>query len=127
MSGPPEKYLFMPEQLWFTKILNHLFASPVTALLRALRIEPEHPRAPIPNSLAMEILVFLLLIVIFLILRSRLSVERPGALQHIFEGARGFIQQQSREIIGAHSEASPASLRPLVFFTLLFNLMGLIP
>jgi F-type H+-transporting ATPase subunit a len=127
MSGPPEKYPFMPEQLWFTKILNDLFASPVTALLRALHIEAEHPLTPIPNSLAMEILVFLLLIAIFLILRSRLSIERPGALQHIFEGARGFIQQQSREIIGAHSEGYTAFLLTLGLFILLCNLIGLIP
>ncbi len=30
----------MPEQLWFTEILNHLFAGPVTGLLRALHIDP---------------------------------------------------------------------------------------
>src|ERR1700757_152240 len=117
----------MPEQLWFTKILNHLFAGPVTALLRALGIEPHHPDASIPNSLAMEILVFIFLVVIFLYLRSRLSVERPGALQHIFEGARGFIQQQSHEIIGPHSEGYTPFLLTLGFFILLCNLIGLIP
>jgi hypothetical protein len=51
---------FMPEQLWFTEILNRLFAGPVTALLRALHIEPKHPQASIPNTLAMELLVFLI-------------------------------------------------------------------
>jgi F-type H+-transporting ATPase subunit a len=117
----------MPEQLWFTKLLNGLLASPVTALLRVLHVEPDHPHAPIPNSVAMEILVFLFLIVIFMYLRSRLSVERPGALQHIFEGARGFIQQQSREIIGPHSEGYTAFLLTLGVFILLCNLIGLIP
>ena len=48
----------MPEQLWFTEILNHLFAGPVTAVLRALHIEPKYPIAPISNSFAMELLVF---------------------------------------------------------------------
>ena len=48
----------MPEQLWFTEILNNIFAVPVTLLLRTLHIEPKHPMAPIPNSLAMESLVF---------------------------------------------------------------------
>ncbi len=47
----------MPEQLWFTEILNRLFAGPVTAFLQALHIAPKHPEAPIPNSLAMELLV----------------------------------------------------------------------
>src|SRR5579863_2726022 len=94
----------MHEQLWFTAFLNHLFASPVTGLLRALHLEPKYPDAPIPNSVAMEVLVFLFLVIVFLMVRSRLSVDKPGALQHIFEGAHGFIQNQSEEIIGHHSE-----------------------
>ena len=92
----------MPEQLWFTALLNHLFAGPVTAFLRALSIEPRYPQAPIPNSLAMELLVFVFLIVLFLLLRSRLSVDNPGGLQHLFEAVDGFIKNQSNEIIGGH-------------------------
>ena len=117
----------MPEQLWVTAILNRLFAAPVTALLRAIHIEPRHPQAPIPNTFAMEVLVFLFLLVLFLVLRSRLSVERPGALQHIFEGAEGFIHQQSQEIIGHHSEGYTPFLAALGFFILFCNLIGLIP
>ena len=66
------------EQLWFTKLLNHLFAGPVTAFLRALHIEPKHVDAPISNSFAMELLVFAFLLTLFLLVRSRLSVESPG-------------------------------------------------
>ena len=68
----------MQEQLWFTALLNHLFAGPVTALLQALHIDVRHPQAPIPNSIAMELLVFLFLVVLFALVRSRLSVESPG-------------------------------------------------
>src|SRR5450759_5442174 len=90
----------MPEQLWFTEILNHLFAGPVTGLLRMLHIEPQYPQAPISNPVAMQLLVFLFLVVVFFLVRSSLSVDRPGALQHIFEGAHGFVEDQSHEIIG---------------------------
>src|SRR5690242_454735 len=100
----------MPEQLWFTAFLNHLLAGPVTALLRALHIQPEFPQAPIPNSVAMEVLVVAFLILFFILVRSRLSVESPGALQHAVEGARNFIQGQSHEIIGHHSERYTAFL-----------------
>lgn len=117
----------MPEQLWFTALLNRLFAGPVTALLRVIHIEPHHPAAPIPNSLAMEILVFILLLVLFLLLRSRLSVDSPGALQHMFEGLEGFVQEQSNEIIGHHSEGYTAFLTALLFFILFCNLIGLVP
>jgi len=117
----------MPEQLWFTAILNRGFASPVTALLRTLHIEPKHPAAPIPNSFAMEILVFGFLVMLFLMLRARLSVDRPGSLQHVFEGVEGFVQGQSNEIIGHHSEGYTAFLSALFFFILLCNLIGVIP
>jgi len=117
----------MPEQLWFTEILNRIFAGPVTSLLRTLHIEPKHPAAPIPNSLAMEILVFALLLALFVVLRSRLSVDRPGGLQHVFEGVEGFVQGQSNEIIGHHSEGYTAFLAALFFFILLCNLIGVIP
>jgi len=117
----------MPEQLWFTEILNRLFASPVTSLLRALHLEPRYPTAPIPNSLAMEVLVFAFLIMLFLLLRSRLSVERPGALQHVFEAVEGFVQGQSEEIIGHHSEGYTPFLTALLFFILFCNLIGVIP
>lgn len=117
----------MPEQLAFTALLNRLFAGPVTALLRALHVEPEFPQAPIPNHVAMEVLIVGLLIVVFLLVRARLSVENPGGLQHIFEGAHGFITQQSREIIGHHSESFTPFLVALGLFILVCNLLGLVP
>src|SRR5262249_39162712 len=100
----------MPEQLLFTRILNSALASPVTALLRALHIEPRYPQAPITNAVAMEVLVFGLLLIIFILVRVRLSVDRPGAMQHIFEGIHQFIEGQSRDVIGHHSERFTAFL-----------------
>jgi len=117
----------MPEQLWFTKILNHLFAGPVTTLLHGLSLTPKYPDAPIPNSLAMELLVFVFLLILFLLVRSRLSVENPGGTQHVFEVVEGLIQNQSNEIIGHHSEAYTPFLATLAFFILLCNLIGVIP
>ncbi len=117
----------MAEQLWFTKFLNYLLAGPVTALLRSLHVNPADPSAPIPNSVAMEVLVLLFLIALFVIVRSRLSVEKPGALQHVIESTETFIQQQSSEIIGHHSEGFTAFLVTLTLFILICNLIGLIP
>jgi len=117
----------MPEQLWFTAILNHLLAGPVTALLRAVHVEPQYPQAPISNAAAMECLVFGFLIVLFVLVRSRLSVDSPGGLQHVFEGAHGFISGQAHEIIGHDSEKFTAYLTTLGFFILFSNLLGLVP
>lgn len=117
----------MPEQLWFTEILNHFFAGPVTSLLTSLGLPPKYPTQPIPNSLSMELLVFLFLLVLFLLVRSRLSVDKPAGLQHMFESVEGFINSQSNEIIGHHSESYTPFLATLVFFILFCNLIGVIP
>ena len=117
----------MPEQLWVTEILNHTLAGPVAGLMRAVHIEPANPQAPISNAVAMQFLVFVFLLLLFLLVRSRLSVEQPKALQHIFEGTHQFIEGQSEEIIGHHSERFTPFLVTLALFILTCNLIGLIP
>jgi F-type H+-transporting ATPase subunit a len=54
-------------------------------------------------------------------------VDNPGGLQHVFEGAHGFVEGQSQEIIGHHSERYTPFLMTLTFFILISNLLGLIP
>ena len=123
----------MPEQLLFTRLLNEAFAGPITALLNALQgtlhipVAPKYPDAPIPNFVAMEVLVFAFLIVVFLVVRSQLSVESPGGLQHVFEGIHGFVEGQSRDVIGHHSEQFTPFLVALGLFVLTSNLFGIIP
>jgi F-type H+-transporting ATPase subunit a len=115
------------EQLPFAALLNKYFGGVALAILRALHITPDHPNAPITNFVAMEILVFAFLLVSFLLVRSRLSVESPGGLQHVMEGLHGFIEGQSREIIGHHSEGFTPFLVTLFVFILCCNLLGVIP
>ena len=117
----------MPEQLWITELLNRGFAGPANSALNLLGIHARYPEAPISNAFAMEFLVFALLITFFLLVRASLSVDRPGALQHIVEGAQGFINQQSHEIIGHDSEGFTPFLMALALFILLMNMIGLIP
>jgi F-type H+-transporting ATPase subunit a len=114
-------------QLPFTVLLNHLLAGPVTALLGALRIHPVNPAAPIPDHLAMQILVFVILIVFFVAVRSSLSVEKPGTLQHIMESVYNMMDAQSEEIIGHDSRRYLSYLITLGLFILCCNLLGLIP
>ena len=114
-------------QLPFTALLNHFFAGPVTALLTALGIHPAHPTAPIPDHLAMELLVFVILIVFFVAVRSSLSVENPKALQHVMEWVYNFMDAQSAEIIGHDNKRYLSYLITLGLFILTCNLLGLIP
>ena len=115
------------EQLVFTALLNRLFGKPVLALLTLLHIHVKHPARPISNSFAMELLVALLLTIFFIAVRSRLSVERPGALQHTMEGLHGFISDMADEVIGHHGQKYVAYLVTLGMFILCCNLIGLMP
>ncbi len=115
------------EQLAFTALLNRLFGAPVLALLLKLHIQPKYPATPITNPIAMEILVALLLTIFFIAVRSRLSVERPGALQHTMEGIHGFIENLAQEIIGHKSAQFVPYLTVLGMFILTCNLIGLVP
>ena len=115
------------EQLAFTALLNRLFGAPVLALLQALHIHPKHPATPISNSFAMELLVVLLLTIFFIAVRMRLSVERPGGLQHTMEGIYGFVNNLASETISHHPEKFVPYLTALGMFILCCNLIGLVP
>jgi F-type H+-transporting ATPase subunit a len=115
------------EQLAFTQFLNHVFGGVVLSALNALGIHPKHPATPIPNAAAMEILVFVLLTIFFLLVRMRLSVDDPGSLQHVMEGIESFVDDLGKEIIGHHYHKYVPYLVTLGLFILSCNLIGLVP
>jgi F-type H+-transporting ATPase subunit a len=117
----------MEPLLPFTALLNRLFASPVSALLHTLGIPVKHPSEPIPNYVAMQILVALLLVLLFLIVRSRLSVEKPGGLQHTMESLDGFVSDSCHEIIGHDYQRYVPYIATLGLFIISCNLLGLVP
>lgn len=125
----------MPNQLWFTAILNKLLGGVVTALLSQLAlinpwfgfVRPADPANPIPDYVAMEILVILIMVVAGLILRAGLSVEAPGKFQHLMEVVVEFVQNTADEIIGHGGRRYVPMLGTLFLFIAICNLIGLIP
>lgn len=117
----------MPEQLWFTHLLNHYFASVAASVLRLVGVDPVLPSAPITNTVAMEILATIFLIVFFMAVRASLSVEKPGGLQHTAEIVEEFISEQADGIIGHGYERYLPFAITIGFFILVCNLLGLIP
>jgi F-type H+-transporting ATPase subunit a len=115
----------MPTQLFLTSFLNHLFALPVDKVLALVHVTPKYPEAPITNSIAMELLVFLVLMAYFTVVRVSLSVEAPGAVQHVAEITHEFVTDQGAQIIGHGSEQFTGYLTVLFLFILLSNMMGL--
>jgi len=115
------------EQLVFTQFLNRLFGGTVLALLHALGVPVKNPAAPISNAFAMEVLVVLLLTLFFVLVRSRLSVEKPGGLQHTMESIYGFVNNLAHETIGHDADRFVPYLITLGMFVLSSNLIGLVP
>src|SRR5713226_8959392 len=68
-----------------TQLVNHYLGPFALALLSWLHGTPENPEAPIPEHVVMAGVVLILGTLLALFLRSRLSVEKPGATQQIAE------------------------------------------
>jgi F-type H+-transporting ATPase subunit a len=118
--------------LGVTRLVNLVFGKLATLVLSLLHIQPSNPAYPIPNHVAMELLVFLLSVVFFLWLRSRLSVERPGGVQQCMElvltnpmglGVRDLLESN----VGHGGERYLPMLGSIGLFVLFCNLISLVP
>lgn len=122
----------MEHPIWVTALVNRLFGKAALALLAALHIQPADPEFPIPNHVAMELLVFVIAILFFLWLRARISVDRPGATQQCMEmiltnpmgvGVRDLLDDN----VGHGAEKFVPMLGSIGLFVLFCNLISLIP
>jgi F-type H+-transporting ATPase subunit a len=76
----------MAEQVsWLAQFVNHHVGHFALAMLAALHIQPSNPEQPIPEHVVMAIVVVIIGTILALILRSRLSVDKPGAMQQVAE------------------------------------------
>jgi F-type H+-transporting ATPase subunit a len=112
-------------ELWITKLFNDYLADAGNALRHIVGIAPE-PR-PWADFIAMQLLVVVILVILFALLKPRLSVDRPGRLQHIFEVLYGFLHDQAREQVGHDGPRYLAFFGTIFFFILCCNLIGVVP
>src|SRR5437667_11006699 len=70
---------------WLTEFVNHHLGHVALALLAALHIQPSHPELPIPQRVVMAVVAVIIGTIFALVLRSRLSVEKTGAMQEVAE------------------------------------------
>ncbi len=117
----------LEHQLWIVQGANALFGSLVARLLSLLGIQVKPGAEAIPNYIVMVYLVVVVLSVLAFILRSRLSVEKPGTLQVIFEDLVGALGGLLEDIIGPKGRNYLSLVGTIGFFILVSNLMGLIP
>ena len=115
-------------ELWFTELLNNYLAAPAQAALNLVGMHAANPDRPWANFVAMEILVALFIVVLFALLKARLSVDKPGKLQQTFELIYNFQRDQADEIIGHHDGHKYVAFAGTLFIFVLFgNLIGVIP
>lgn len=101
-------------------------------LLNALHIQPKNPELPIPEHVVMAVVVVILGTILALILRSRLSVEKPGPMQQVAEmlltNPMGFgIKDLLEENVHHGASQFIPFVGAISVFVLLGNLMGAFP
>jgi F-type H+-transporting ATPase subunit a len=115
-----------------TRLVNHYLGPYALALLSFLHIHPRHPDRPIPEHIVMCVVVLLAGTLLALFLRSRLSVEKPGASQQVAEllltNPLGF---GIKDLLEENVHHGASKLIPFVgsisVFVLLSNLLSAIP
>jgi F-type H+-transporting ATPase subunit a len=117
---------------WLTRFVNHYLGGLALSLDSALHIKPANHEYPIPEHVVMALAVLVIGTILALWVRSRLSVERPGASQQIAElllnnpmgfGLRDVLSQNA----GHHWERYISMVGSIALFVLLGNLFGAFP
>jgi F-type H+-transporting ATPase subunit a len=120
----------MPESFALTRFLDLLLRGLEIRIYHAIGMgatEAAEKAAKINSSLALEVLIAAILIAFFIIVRMSLSVEKPGAAQHLAEMIHEGIGGLGDQIIGHGYERFQAFVTCIFLFILLNNLSGLIP
>jgi F-type H+-transporting ATPase subunit a len=117
----------MEHELGITTLFNNYLAGLGNAILGIFHVTASNPQRPWENWLTVEILVVALLMLTVAILRSGLSVDKPGKLQHIFEIVYEFIENTLEEVGVHHGEKYLPYIATIFIFILSLNLIGVIP
>lgn len=112
-------------EIWLTKIFNDYLPGLANAVLSVVGIAPQ--ARPWSNFITMQILVAAIIVVAFALLRSRLSVDRPGRFQQTFELIYEFVHNQTEDMVGHAGHRYMAFFGSLFLFILIGNLIGIIP
>jgi F-type H+-transporting ATPase subunit a len=115
----------MHEEIWLTRLFNDYLAG-LGNMVLSLFGQPTDPR-PWANFITMQLLVVAIIVILFAVLKPRLSVERPGKLQQVFELIYDFVNEQAHDMIGHDSHKHIVLFGTLFIFILLSNLIGIIP
>jgi F-type H+-transporting ATPase subunit a len=114
-------------ELWVTALFNKYLAGLADWILSMAGLAVEPAGKPWANFIVMQFVVAIVVIAVFAILRPRLSVDRPGKMQHVFEVIYEFIGGQADEVVGHHGRRYVHLFTTIFLFVLLGNLIGIVP
>lgn len=114
------------QELGITHFFNLIFGTFFGWLMQLVGFHPTHPHAPINDVFALEMLVVFGLIIFFVWVRGTLSVENPGAAQHVAEIVHEFVGGMGEQVIGHGYERFQPFVTCIFLFVLLNNLVGLL-
>jgi F-type H+-transporting ATPase subunit a len=118
--------------LGITRAVNHFLGPLAGPLLVRLHVQSTNPEMPIPQHVVMGILAVLIGTIFALLVRSRLSVEKPGALQQVAEllltnpldfGIRDLLVEN----VGSEGVRYVPFVGAISIFILISNLMAVFP
>jgi F-type H+-transporting ATPase subunit a len=112
-------------EIWLAKLFNDYLPGVGNAFLKLAGM-PAQPR-PWASYIVMQILVALILILLFAFLRPRLSMDRPGKLQHAFEIVNNFVHGEAEDAVGHGGSKYLPFFGTLFLFILCCNLIGIVP
>lgn len=112
---------------WLTALFNEHLAGIAVAILNLFRVPVEDAQHPWATWMVMEILVAAILVVLFALLRPRMSVDNPGGLQHIFETLYDFFRETIHDAGIEHWRTFLPYFGTIFIFILFMNLLGLVP
>ena len=112
-------------EIWLTRLFNDYLAGIGNLLLTLFHQQPSD--RPWANFIVMQLLVGAIIVVIFALLRPRLSVDKPSPEQQIFELIYDFVNGQADDQIGHDGHRHVILFGTFFIFILFSNLIGIIP
>jgi len=113
-------------EFWLTKLFNEYLGAPLSSFLTSIGHPADDPAHPWQTWFVTELLVVAIIIILFAMLRARLSADKPGKLQLLFEQVYNFVGGQAHDAV-EHGDKYVPFFGTLFIFILFMNLIGIIP
>lgn len=117
----------MEHEIWLTKLFNDYLAGLGNALLALFHQPAAEDGRPWANFIVMQILVVVVIMVLLAIIKPKLSVDKPGKMQQIFELIYNFVHHEAEDQVGHDAHHHVVLFGTFFVFILISNLIGIIP